>query len=230
MTKRDLQKEFLTWKEIFLLTNLALFYFSSSFNLNENTTGWSLLGYKPISMQKTTQRFYYCCCSSSPFIVVRDNSVFPFSCHLFWVLWTLRKRPDYLRPSQANDKKKRRRSNLQISRTFRNRIPDFVLVHSPSSIIARYEFKNSSYRRGREIPVKIRLWSLFDEVCRFVIVLCLFSQTEKELSAKSTKNWLNFQKVPNKYSRHLKILRNDKELLEFGILNFAAKKWRIFNF
>ena len=75
--------------------------------------------------------FYFTTVAPSypPFIVIWDNSVFPFSCHLFWVLWTFGKRPDYLRPSQANDTRKKKaaqRSNLLIlSRTFRNRIPDF---------------------------------------------------------------------------------------------------------
>ena len=119
--------------------------------------------------------FYFTTVAPSypPFIVIWDNSVFPFSCHLFWVLWTFGKRPDYLRPSQANDTRKKKaaqRSNLLIlSRTFRNRIPDFGGVRKSNcnqsfiiSFTMQKIIENLFLTLLLKIPSKFGCDSLFD--------------------------------------------------------------------
>ena len=184
--------------------------------------------------------FYFTTVAPSypPFIVIWDNSVFPFSCHLFWVLWTFGKRPDYLRPSQANDTRKKKaaqRSNLLIlSRTFRNRIPDFGGVRKSncnqsfkiSFTMQKNNWKFVSYLTF-EVPVKIRLWFTFWRVFQSSIIFFMFfnvfriNKTKVKFSnVSSFSTFLSFGPFPAfnfQATTCLLFLKNEKEL--------AVRKW-----
>lgn len=94
------------------IMSVSSMYFSWFFKLHLNISGWSLPHYTLLLKTRPIQsyakkRFKIRWSSSSSgrsFIVIRDNSVFPFSCHLELRVFT-RQRPAYLKPSVGNDKR-----------------------------------------------------------------------------------------------------------------------------